>query len=108
MESPPDHRPRLSVSEGGGGRALDFPGGQENPACRRRAHGLDPWSRKSPCVTGQQSVCVTTTEAGVPWRMRTATKRGARPLQLEKAVRSSEDPRSHELINEEGPGTGRA
>ena len=55
MESPPDHRPRLSVSEGGG-RALDFPGGQgvKNPACRRRAHGFDPWSGKSPRVTGPQ------------------------------------------------------
>lgn len=79
----------------GGGEGTGLPWWSSGEKSRLPTQGTRARSlfRQSPCATRQQSVCVTTTDAGVPSRMRS----GARPLQL-KAVRSNEDP-AQPLVN---------
>ena len=72
-------------------------------SCQRRRHGFDPWSGKIPHAVEQQTepVChnywacapePSTREATTMRNFRTARKSSLHSLQLERSLRSSEDP----------------
>ena len=48
------------------GKALPQWSSGKEPACQRRGHRLDPWSRKTPHAEGQESPCATSMERARP------------------------------------------